>query len=530
MADFLWPAGLIANSSEAGVRGSGAGFAAPTSGFTRSVSRPGEQTLLTMRFQGLRDTKRHQLRSMIAALRGVVNRVWCPDHSYVQRGSVSAPELLPSATFANGLTDYTMSSVWSGAVNDRTLRATRNSNTGVAVGMIRPTNAVTVTSYRPVAARALFVAGRGPSDGLRLNFGSTAFGSEYGGLTGGEAGMLITSIVPVASSLHFSLGQGITTSIANDFLDVPFMSLAHCAQVDNGPNLVLQSADLNNAAWTKTDITTPSTAVVLPDGSSGTVNTLHENSVSSTTHFLAQDNLTLSAAAQDVCFGVALKAANRNWAQIRIRDNTAATQARANFNANTGVVGTVAQDGTFTELRTFVVDLGNGWYGCFLIARKNTANTNFGARILIATADDNTSFNGLNQDSIYAWRPSLAASGVPFRLTATTSTAYATGQSQNLGGGIYTKGWPASTSGLLLNDDVVQVGGRFLFLNGPVNSDAAGRAWLPVSNTFREAPADSDAVIFNNPLVRCMFEQHENRWANRPGPFTDAEIVLSEAA
>lgn len=505
-------------------------FPSALNGITQTVGRPGSRLKMSMSFRNITSRNRALLQTIIAAARGGTSPIRVKDHTYTLAGSFSGAELVSNPNFSSGTTGYSVSSVWTAAVNEHVLRLTRVSNTGVAVGGIRVTNAITVTPYQPYVGRALVMPGRGPYTELRLNYGSSAFASDYLASTGFEAGMIQSVFVPYASTVHYSIGQGITTSQAGDTLELSYFSLAPCALVDNAPNIIPYSVDLANAAWNQgARMSVSTTSVVLPDGSSGTTNTLHEDATAADTHFLG-DNMTVSSLAGDWCLAGAFKAANRTWVQIRLQDVTGAANATANLNLSTGALGSVTDDGTvWDNARAYVVALGNGWYYLALIARNTTANTTIGARIFIGEGDGDVTFSGANQDSIYAWRPSLAQSSVPIRLSANTGTAYEDGNLQNLGGGLYTKGWPASTSGLLIKGDQVEIGGQLQIVAGPVNSDAAGRAWLPIPS-IRKAPVDNEPVIIVGPLGKFIPEDAENGWTNVPGVFSDSEIVLVEAA
>ena len=65
---------------------------------------------------------------------------------------------------------------------------------------------------------------------------------------------------------------------------------------------------------------------------------------------------------------------------------------------------------------------------------------------------------------------------------------------------LYTRGWPASTNGLLLQGDWIQVGYRLHRVLDIVNSDASGKAQLAVWPSLREFPTDGESVIYNNPV------------------------------
>ncbi len=72
-----------------------------------------------------------------------------------------------------------------------------------------------------------------------------------------------------------------------------------------------------------------------------------------------------------------------------------------------------------------------------------------------------------------------------------------------------TKGWKASTFGLLLRGDMIQVGYRLYQVLENVNSDSSGKCQIPIWPSLRETPADGTAIILNNP--RGLFRLASNK-------------------
>ncbi len=527
MTDYFFPPQLTPNASRVDILDNAGRYSSGLTNRQRTIGRPGTATRLSLTFRNLQSDARAIYQALVESLGGE-GRVYVSDHSHEERdGGTSFAELVPNPTF-NSSTGFTIGSIFDQAIVDRVMRLTRNQNTGVANSSVRITDAATVTPYRPYVGRMLVLPGRGPATGFGLRFGSTAFGSDYAVSSGQDAGLLELPFVPYASTTHFGLTQLSTTAIANDYFGVAFASLAPCALVDNGQNY-LPNSDVSNAVWTKSNASISATSVTLPDGSTGTANTLKEDATASTTHF-AGENVTITASAGlDWTFGCAFQVSNRGWVQVRLRDEAAGSHVFQSLNLNTGALGTLSTDGSsWASERAVVVSLGQGWYALFVTARLLTSATDIGVRIFAGNADASTSFTGLNQDSLHFWRPTLAQSGVPMRLTATSGTAATTGTVQGLGHGIYTKGWPASTASIRRRGDIVAINGQFLKVNAPVNSDAAGRAFLQFGGHLQAAPDDGDPVILNTPLQRSMLESPENGWTNAPGDgiLTDGELVL----
>lgn len=81
--------------------------------------------------------------------------------------------------------------------------------------------------------------------------------------------------------------------------------------------------------------------------------------------------------------------------------------------------------------------------------------------------------------------------------------------SQQLG----TKGWTASTSGLLLPGDYIQIGYRLHMVLDQVNSDSSGKATLTIWPSLREQPTDSIAVITSNTLGLWRLATNQRKWS-----------------
>lgn len=76
-----------------------------------------------------------------------------------------------------------------------------------------------------------------------------------------------------------------------------------------------------------------------------------------------------------------------------------------------------------------------------------------------------------------------------------------------------TKGWTASTSGLLLPGDYLQIGYRLHRVLDQVNSDGSGKATIAIFPSLREIPADSGAVITTNPVGLFRLAKSKRAWS-----------------
>jgi hypothetical protein len=295
MTDYFWPPQLIVSRSKVDTIDGSGRFSSGLSNRQRTIGRPGTATRISLSLEVLQDAEKAIAEALLESLGGT-NRVYIHDHSNILRTGSSAAfaELVPNPTMAS-LTGFTVSSVFDSVLTDRVLRLTRNRNTGVAATGVRLTDAATVTPYQPYVGRMLIIPCQGMTTGFGLRWGSSAAGSEYAVSSGQDAGLLELAFTPYASTAHFAMSHNSTSSPAGESCEIPFVSVAPCALVDNGQNL-LPTTDINDAAWSKSNCTTPSTSVTLPDGSTGTTNTIHEASDTGQIHFLSE-TITLSGSA-----------------------------------------------------------------------------------------------------------------------------------------------------------------------------------------------------------------------------------------
>lgn len=524
MVDLFWPRDIVPNDVEWRLLDSTGVFASPLSGVVRTVSRPGTNRWgVRLNFRNLRDSQRYRVMSVLAALRGQSNRIWISDVSSRRRGSFSTGELLANNTFANGTTGWSSDSDVTLSATDRVLRMVRTAVT-TAPNSLYPTAAATVTQYAAYVVRAHLRSGRG-TFAPNLTVGSAATANDFGVLVA-SYGMNALAFVPRAASAAIGLEDGVSSGVtAGDFFECAYLSMSRGALVDNGPNLLLRSDEFDNAAWTKTNLTITANSVASPDGTT-TADLLVEN-VSAGVHAVSQA-VTISTAAAEYAFCVAVKANVRNFCALEMQENAGSTTVTQYFNLSTGAVGSTGATGAnWSDRRASIAALGNGWYMCCLVARKTSAATQVAPVLYAATADGTSSYTGGGNTAILAWRATLAQSSVPGRVTQTTTTA-SSGVSQT-GSALYLKGLPASTSGLLELGDMAQIGSELKRATARLSSDAAGLGYFQFEPAMRTTPANSAPVIFQEPMGKFLLNSDETVWPTRPGKFSDFSLDFVEA-
>jgi hypothetical protein len=313
---------------------------------------------------------------------------------------------------------------------------------------------------------------------------------------------------------------------AGHYVSVPFTSLARCALVDNGPNALLYSDQLDNAVWNKARTSIVSNATTAPDGTS-TADAIVEDTSVSTSHLVTQ-GASRASVAEDLCaYGYFKRGSGTRDIQMFIVAD-GSSNGFCSFNLGAGTTGTSGVNGTATNVRTFIRDAGNGWYYCAVVARC-PATTSLSIEVDLLNAGS-ASYTGDGTSSIYAWRVGAARSAVPTRGAQTVATALPSGTTQT-GSGLYLKGLPVSTQNIRAAGDMVEIilptGSQLVRLTAALDSDAAGLGYLQFENPVRVSPADNAAVIFNQPMMRGILSEGP-MWPTRPGLFSDFDLDLIE--
>ena len=491
----------------------------PLNGVTTTFTRPGTRWGARLSFRNLKDRDRARLLAIIAAVRGRSGRVYFTSAADPARtGGYSFPELFTNADFASGVTGWSQSAA-ALSVSDRVMRITA---TSIAAPCIYQNPAV--TQYAPLIVRGF--AGARSRNGTFI--GTSADGiSNY---ATDAQGMVAQSWVPLSAFagntfpiVHNASGNA---GLVGDWLDTPFTSLSRCALVDNGLNALLYSDQIDNAAWTKANVTITANGATAPDGTT-TADAIVENSATSQ-HYV-QQSVARASAAEDICaYGYFKRGAGARNIRLIAGDSSLSNYGQAYFDLGAGTVSAGSINGSATNPRAFIRAAGDGWYFCSVVVRLPTSTglTNYAD----LTDGTTTGYTGDGTSSVYAWRLGAARSGVPTRGALTTATALASGATQT-GSGLYLKGLPVSTQNIRAAGDMVEIilptGSQLVRLTAALDSDAAGLGYLQFENPVRVSPADNAAVIFNQPMMRGILSEGPS-WPTRPGLFSDFDLDLIE--
>lgn len=531
MAEVLLPPRTRVASSQMKYVDSGGGVRALYTGSIETTAFGGDRLGATLTLspvgglQANERAKRARLLAAIVGLRGKANRIWMPDHSYTRRGSFPATELHPDGTNIKG-TGWSAANGTTLTTYDGILRITLGGSTAQPAA----DSSVTLIPNVPYCVRVFFRYGRGVNTNPALYITDQAVST--GGNLGAD-GLVVIGYVPSAAGVTMRLyGGGSNNWQAGDFYECLYASVARCALVDGGPNLLLRSDTPGGTSWQLTNVTAGANGTPGPDGLSDAY--YIAETTANAAHYATQA-ITVPAGVADYTFSIYVQKpsavpAPRDWCFLQLQESTGGgnTGLACFFNIATGAVGTSTTLGAgWSNLRTTSEDCGNGWFRFSITGRKTSAATGLIAYIGSATADGTSGYAGTASNiALLTWRATLSASSFPTRAVSTAaSAAAATSDATSY---VYLKGLPPSTQGLLLPSDQVQIGKQLTNVVASLDSNAAGLGYLQVSPPLRYAPGDNDPVVIVDPMGRFVFSGDYPSWANQPGVTTTADLEFEE--
>jgi hypothetical protein len=475
-------------------------------------------------YRALRASDRARLLTALNEAQGAYRIVYVSPAQNI-RGSFPATELFTNADFAegptvgwSGYTDYTIQHV--NGVRRAVSKGTSGNETGGVGGTSYPAfQDPTKTVYAPHVMRAFarpYGATEFPNSTRVYQFDSVqSFFASFPS----EGGYALVLQVPISTGQSAGIEQAIGQ--AGTGIDIHFASYARCILADNGPNLFTYSDALTNADWIKNEATAL-TGFPGPDGanSAGRIvpTTVNAN------HFAYQTR-TIPSSVADYCIAGAFKADGYTF--VRLQMSLPAGSVFQFFNLATGDIGATANTGTgWNYRRAFIRRLGDGWFYCALVATKTNSNTTLEGLLVAQNADSTATFAGDGTFGVRVFRPALAKSGVPVRLTTTTASTVPSGTAQT-GSAIHVKGLPASTNGLLLPGDWIEINQQLKMVTASLDSDAAGLGYLQFRPRLHRPVADNDPIIVTKPMGKFLLRDGA-QWNNRYGLYMDIDLTLDE--
>ncbi len=452
---------------------------------------------LKLRFRGMRDYDRARLRMAIAETRGKGLALRVSPYQ-VRRGSFPSTELLTQSTEFTSAAGYTLSSCTL-TVADRMLRMRISQNNGTAAAFAQSAS-MGLTVGVPYAMRAAFMTPVNELNASGVYVGSTSEANDYGvgrrGLS--TLGRVAESSTDYMAAVHYA-NPG---HRAGDTVLIPYMSVSRCLLADVGANSLRYSNQLGNgASWTSSSVTITSNDAVSPYGhTSGDdlADKIADTAINAG-HVIDQA-ISIASSAADVNFSIALKNGTRGWAFVQLLSSGGSVYTYINL--ATGTLGTQATAGTWSLREASVMDLGNGWYKVSVGGKKPSGDTTLTVRLGLASADNMSTYLG-DGSYIYAWGATLCGQRLASQLVTTTSDTI--GYSTQNAGYLAVRGAPASTTGLLLSGDFIEIAGELKQVVAPFDSNSDGTGVISFRPGLGNAVTDNRTpVIVHNPMGRFM--------------------------
>jgi len=161
-------------------------------------------------------------------------------------------------------------------------------------------------------------------------------------------------------------------------------------------NQQVRNTEINQAVWNKTRCSVTDTSTRnLPDGNPSSFDVMQEDATAGASHFIWDGNTVITG--NPYVISAFAAPINRDWIKFRF-DRTTGVNVECFFDVNAGVVGATPAG---------IIDAGliwdeSGWLRPWMSFMANdTEGKPF--YVNIAEDDNDVSFNGLNQDSLYFW-------------------------------------------------------------------------------------------------------------------------------
>lgn len=186
-------------------------------------------------------------------------------------------------------------------------------------------------------------------------------------------------------------------------------------------NLLLRSAEFDNASWTKTSATVSANAASGPDNTTSADKVIVNNGVSLGASTAGGVKQLVSKAASAITYTLTVyaKAGELNRVGLFLANGAVTSSAFATFNLATGaVIGTPSTSGSFSSASATIEDAGSGFYRARFTATSDTDT--------IIRADfwpvDGTATIGDGTSGIYVWGAQLEAGAFGTSYVPTTSS------------------------------------------------------------------------------------------------------------
>ena len=175
-------------------------------------------------------------------------------------------------------------------------------------------------------------------------------------------------------------------------------------------NLLNYSEQFNNVYWTQTNVTVTANTTAAPNNTM-TADTVLANGTTNT-HSVRTDLISFTAGTS-YSLSVFVKKGTNDFVQLFVGSGIGGMFA--NFNINTGVVGTVGKT-SGTDPTSSITNFGNGWYRCTMNFTATLTNDTVGRFAIVASASAAREETNTLATSVILWGAQLE--------TGTTATEY----------------------------------------------------------------------------------------------------------
>lgn len=218
-----------------------------------------------------------------------------------------------------------------------------------------------------------------------------------------------------ATSATFVGSNGLIQTASNNIARLDYYN-GSCPSILVEPqrtNLILQSDMFEHVTWGKSSSSISANTTISPSG------------IQNADTFIANGTSNLHAVTQNVSvvsgttysYSVYAKKNTNNFIQLTFSVAIFATNVFANFDLNSGVVGTVGAGATAS-----IQSVGNGWYRCTIIATAIATATNLAIVSLVTSTTSPRNETNTLSTSVFLWGAQLEAGENPTSYIPTTTT------------------------------------------------------------------------------------------------------------